>query len=296
MYQLQTRNCYYESEMQSLSPITIVKASGTKEPFSEEKIVKSLVASGLSPDIASQTVDYLKQHLREDMTTGAIYGQVSSYLQKNAPIENYFNYGLKRAVMDLGPSGFPFEILISDLLRINGFKTEVGVVTQGRCVTHEIDVIAQKQEKKYFVECKYHNSPGYKTDIQVALYTYARFLDISDNQQQNPSLKNYSWLITNTKVTSEVFDYCRCINLIVTTWTKPEGYGLQDLIIASGLHPVTLLYGISKEKIRSLLDKEIVTCVRLKTAILNNKVDDILNKEETNFILKNIAKVCKENE
>lgn len=283
--------------MQNLSPITIVKASGTKEPFSEEKIIKSLSRSGLSIDTANQTVDYLKHHLKADMTTGAIYGQVSSYLQKNAPIENYFNYGLKRAVMDMGPSGFPFEILISDLLQLNNFRTEVGVVTQGSCVTHEIDVIAQKEEKRYFIECKYHNSPGYKTDIQVALYTYARFLDISTNQlQQSPEIKNYSWLITNTKVTSEVFDYCRCINLAVTTWTKPDGHGLQDLIIASGLHPVTLLYGIPKDKIRSLLDREIVTCARLKTAILNNSVNDILNKEETNFILKNIAKVCKENE
>lgn len=282
--------------MQSLSPITIINASGTQEPFSEEKIVRSLSKSGLSLDTASQTVDYLKQHLKPDMTTDSIYGHVSEYLQKNAPVENYFNYGLKRAVMDMGPSGYPFEILISDLLRLENFKTEVGVVTQGRCITHEIDVIAEKGNDKYFIECKYHNTPGYKTDVQVALYTYARFQDVNNIQKQNnPWKKNFSWLITNTKVTSEVFDYCQCVDLRVTTWNHPQG-GLQDMITAAGLHPVTLLYQIPKNKIQIMLDRGIVTCARLKTAILNGQVNDILDQEERSLALNNINKISEDNE
>ncbi len=283
--------------MQNLNPITITKASGIKEPFNEEKVVRSLAKSGLSVDTASQAVSYLKSHLKEDMTTGAIYGHVSSYLQKNAPVENYFNYGLKRAVMDLGPSGFAFEILVSDILRLEKFKTEVGVVTQGKCVTHEVDVIAEKENEKYFVECKYHNTPGYKTDIQVALYTYARFLDISDVQtKNNPSENCFSWLITNTKVTSEVFDYCSCVGLRVTTWTHPKDQGLQDMIIKSGLHPVTLLYQIPKNDIKVLLDRGIVTCARLKSALLNDQVNDIIGKEEKSTILNSINRICKDNE
>jgi hypothetical protein len=196
--------------------------------------------------------------------------------------------------MDLGPSGYPFEVLVSDLLKLDNFKTEVGVVTQGKCVTHETDIIAQKENDKYFIECKYHNTPGYKTDIQVALYTYARFQDIENVQKQsNPTLNNYPWLITNTKVTSEVFDYCLCVGLRVTTWTHPEGKGLQEMIIASGLHPVTLLYGIPRTDIKALLDRDIVTCARLKTAILNDQVNDILDQKEKSFILDNIARICK---
>ena len=280
--------------MQIQSPITVIKASGIREPFSEEKVVRSLAGSGLSLDTASQTVSYLKKNLKPEVSTADIFGNVSSFLQKNAPIDNYFDYGLKRAIMDMGPSGFPFEILISDLLRIYGFKTEVGVITQGKCVTHEIDVIAQKSDKKYFIECKYHNTPGYKTDIQVALYTHARFQDVNYIQNKNnPTLTNFSWLITNTKVTSEVLDYCQCVGLVVTTWSLPKGQGLQNLITSSGLHPVTLLFNVTKEKIAELLKRQIVTCARLKNAILNNQVSDILNKEETDVILNNIAKVCK---
>lgn len=282
--------------MQNLNPITIVKASGTKEPFSEEKIVKSLSASGLSPDTTSKTIDYLKSHLKPESSTHAIYDNVSNFLIKNELTKNYFYYGLKRAVMALGPSGHPFEVLVSDLLKLQNYKTEVSVVTQGKCVTHEIDVIAQKEDKKYFIECKYHNAPGVKTDIQVALYSYARFLDINNAQNDNGNFHNFPWLITNTKATTEVLSYGRCVGQKVTTWALPEGDGLQDQLISTGLLPITVLYGISKDKIDALLNRGIVTCIRLNTAILNNQVDDILDANDTASVLAKIAIICKNNE
>jgi len=283
-------------EMHNQNPIAIVKASGAEEFFSEEKIIKSLAKSGLSKDTTTQTLDYLKNHLQQGMTTNSIYDHVSSYLQKNAPLENYFNYGLKRAIMALGPSGFAFEILISELLKKNNYKTEIGVITQGKCVTHEIDVIAQKGKEKYFIECKFHNTLGYKTDIQVALYSYARFLDVDMAQKTNGNVNNFPWLITNTKVTSEVITYCHCVNLKVTTMTQPAGQSLQDLIISSRLHPITLLYDIPREKIDVLLKRGIVTCSKLKNAILNQEINDLFNRNETSQLLTNIVKLCKENE
>ncbi|HSV95086.1 MAG TPA: ATP cone domain-containing protein [Spirochaetia bacterium] len=279
--------------MQSINPITVIKASGIKEPFSEEKVIRSLAKTGLSQDLTSRTVDHLKHQLKHEVTTDAIYNNVSTYLKKNEYTENFFYYGLKRAVMALGPSGHPLEFLVSDLLRSHNYKTEVGVVTQGKCVTHEIDVIAQKEDKKYFIECKYHNAPGTKIDIQVALYSYARFLDINDAQKKNGNVNNYPWLITNTKATTEVLNYGKCTGLKVTTWALPQGESLQDLIVTSGLHPITILYGISKNKIDALLARGIVTCARLNTAILNNEVSDILDENDTPAILSKIAIICK---
>lgn len=57
-------------------------------------------------------------------------------------------YDLKRALMELGPSGYPFEKLISDLLRKFGYRTKTNLTLQGKCVSHEIDVIAEKDGKK----------------------------------------------------------------------------------------------------------------------------------------------------
>ena len=53
-------------------------------------------------------------------------------------------YKLKKALMQLGPSGFLFEKLVGKIMEQEGFKTNVGVIVQGNCVQHEVDVIAQK--------------------------------------------------------------------------------------------------------------------------------------------------------
>jgi len=279
----------------TLSPVTIIKASGEQEPFDESKLVKSLAKTGLSVDVASQTVDYLKRHLRTGITTKDIHEHVSSYLKENAPVNNYYNYGLKRAIMDLGPSGHPFETIVSDVLTVYGYKTEVGVIVLGKCVTHEIDVVAKKDNKQFFIECKFHNSPGIKTDVQVALYTYARYLDIKSAMEHShgTDIAYFPWLVTNTKVTSEVFDYAGCVGLELTSWLDPKGHGMSDLIMSAGLHPVTLAYQIPRFKINLLLGRGIVTCARLKGAIQENHVSDILTREEINTTSLHIKEICK---
>jgi len=279
----------------TLSPVTIIKASGEQEPFDESKLVKSLAKTGLSVDVASQTVDYLKRHLRTGITTKDIHEHVSSYLKENAPVNNYYNYGLKRAIMDLGPSGHPFETIVSDVLTVYGYKTEVGVIVLGKCVTHEIDVVAKKDNKQFFIECKFHNSPGIKTDVQVALYTYARYLDIKSAMEHShgTDIAYFPWLVTNTKVTSEVFDYAGCVGLELTSLLDPKGHGMSDLIMSAGLHPVTLAYQIPRFKINLLLERGIVTCARLKGAIQENHVSDILTREEINTTSLHIKEICK---
>ncbi len=281
--------------MITLSPITVTKASGEQQHFDESKLAKSLATSGVSVDVASQTVDYLKRHLRTGITTKDIHEHVSSFLKENAPVNNYYNYGLKRAIMDLGPSGHPFETIVSDVLTGYGYKTEVGVIVLGKCVTHEIDVVAKKENKQFFIECKFHNSPGVKTDVQVALYTYARYLDIKSAMEQShgTDIAYHPWLVTNTKVTSEVLDYAGCVGLELTSWLFPKNHGMADLIIASGLHPVTLIYHLPRHKLNQLLERGVVTCARLKAAIEDRSVADLLNQEEITRSLQDIKTLCK---
>ena len=73
----------------------IVKASGEQEEYSEAKLVKSLALSGMSVDVAAQTLNHIKKDIKPRITTHDIFNNVSGYLKENAPVENYFNYGLK---------------------------------------------------------------------------------------------------------------------------------------------------------------------------------------------------------
>ncbi len=264
----------------------ITKSSGEQEKFNEEKLHKHLKNVGVNPPLAEEAITDLENNLSKINSTDAIYHNISEFLRHHGTIDNYFNYSLRRAVAMLGPSGHPFEQLVSEVLNTQGFRTEVGVTVLGKCVTHEIDVVAAKENTQYFIECKFHNTTGTKTDIQVALYTYARFLDVkSAMEQTHGQEKNYlPWLVTNTKVTSEVFDYGDCNNLKVTAWYYPEGEGLRDMIMTSKLHPVTLLYHISPHKINTLLNENIVTLSSLQEAIKKDRVSHILNNQEIDHI------------
>lgn len=280
--------------MHTTSSYPIIKASGEKEDFSEEKVVRSLASSGMSLDMANQTLSYLKTQLKPDITTHEIFGHVNQYLKENAPSQDYYNYGLKRAIMRLGPSGHPFETLVGDLLEKFGYQTQVSVTLGGECVTHEIDVIAVKDDKTYFIECKYHNSPGTKSDVQVALYTYARFLDIKKAMESlfDGNKTYHPWLMVNTKLTYDAIDYSKCVGIKTTTWSNPKEENLHGLILKSGLHPVTVLDSIPENRLQSLLDRDIVTCYRLNKAIENNSVNDILSPSEISKIKEDIKSIC----
>lgn len=264
----------------------IIKSTGEQQKFDESKLNKYLINSGVNKSLAKEAVNNVEQNLSQIKSTKDIHYHVSEFLKSQGEVDDYFNYGLRRAVTMLGPSGHPFEQLVSEVLSSQGYRTEVGVISLGKCVTHEIDVVAVKDNTQYFIECKFHNSTGVKTDIQVALYTYARFLDVKSAMEQNHGLekKYLPWLVTNTKVTSEVFDYGDCNNLKVTAWYFPEGEGLRDLIIKSKLHPVTLLYHVSPHKINTLLNENIVTLSSLREAIKKDHVKHIFTDQEIDHI------------
>lgn len=272
--------------MDNIRDLEIVKASGEIEKFSEEKLVQSLARSGISVDIASQALNQLKKHLKKGITSEEVFGKVCNYLQHNAPKVEYYNYILKRSIMKLGPTGHPFERLIGDILEHFGYETQVGVTLSGNCVNHEVDVIAVKENQTYFTECKYHNQPGTKSDVQVALYTYARFLDIEKAMKKlfDGNREYRPWIIVNTKLTYDAIDYAKCMGMRISAWNFPDDDNLHDMITKSGLHPVTVLESIPENKLQSLLNRDIVTCYRLSQAMDSGSVSEIFNNAEIDNI------------
>lgn len=230
--------------------INVVKATGEVEPFSEEKVISSLVRVGTSRQTAENIIAQVKPHLYPNIPTFEIYAEVMSILKKEQrPVAEKYN--LKKAIMDLGPTGYPFEKFIAAILQSTGYRVETNKIVNGKCVAHEIDVIAQNKEK-YMIECKFHGIPGGRTDVKVALYTYARFLDIKEKGFDIP------WLITNTKVTAEVKTYSLCMGMKVTAWDYPQSESLNEMIDKSGLYPITASTTLPEQKKLDLIEQGIV--------------------------------------
>jgi len=245
-----------------MSTIFITKASGEREPFSEAKLRRSLGRSGTSPQLIDSIVEAVVAGLREGMTTRNIYSRAFSLLRrKERPAAA--RYHTRAAIMELGPSGHPFEKFVGELMKAQGFSTEVAVVAEGRCISHELDVVAHKGEEHVMVECKFHNRSGTRSDAKVALYVQARFEDIEKRWKAAPghgTKLHAVWLVTNTKLTSDATRYAQCVGMHAIGWNYPAEEGLQDLIEKYQLHPVTCLTTLNRFHKRQLLDQGTVLC------------------------------------
>ncbi len=238
----------------------IIKASGEKEKFSEEKLYQSLKRAGAEPELAERVCRGVSECVQPETTTEEIFKQTFNRLQKENRILAE-RYNLKRAIMELGPTGFPFEKYIARILEEYGYATKTGEQIRGHCVSHEVDVIAQKEGEHFMVECKYHNKRGLKTDLKVALYTYARFLDIKKVWEKMPGHEYFfhqAWLVTNTKCTSQAISFAQCQGLKVISWHYPEQGCLNDLIENKGLYPITILPSLSNLAKERLSQQRIV--------------------------------------
>ncbi len=238
----------------------ITKEDGTEELFDEEKLKTSLLNAGTDPSIVEEAASNIKKHMREIMKSEDIYRLCLDHLQRTQP-DAAIKYTLKKAIMDLGPTGYVFERYFSKILAAHGFKTEVNRFVRGFCVEHEIDIIAEKGDNHFMVECKYHNDPGIKSDIKTALYVYARFLDIRNacDIEKNDYSFSQSWLTTNTKCSSEAKKYANCVKMRVTAWHYPRKENLEYFIESKKIYPVSILPGLENNQKHRLLDNDIIT-------------------------------------
>lgn len=118
------------------SELIITKASGLKAPFSTEKFKRSLINAGAAEEQAQAIMDELKPKLYEGISTKKIY-RIAHNLLRERSGHLAAKYHLKGAIMELGPSGYPFEKFIGEILKQQGYSVTVGVIVKGKCVYHE---------------------------------------------------------------------------------------------------------------------------------------------------------------
>ncbi len=274
--------------------INIIKHSGDIVPFNVDKLKDSLRRAQASEELIQQIVAQIESAIYNGITTKKIY-QMAFKMLKGKSRVSASKYKLKKALMELGPSGFPFEKLVGKLLEYEGFETKVGVIVQGNCVQHEVDVIAQKDNTHYMIECKYHSDQGRFCNVKIPLYIHSRFLDVEkqwEHQKGHEAKLHKGGVYTNTRFTTDAIQYGKCVGLLLTSWDYPLGNGLKDRIDQSGLHPLTALTTLTKVEKTKLLEKGIVLCKELReTPSLLNQIG--IDKTRQKKILEDSEELCK---
>lgn len=276
-----------------MAQILVKKADGRLEPLNYNKLKNALRRSGASSTLANEVIELISDKFYSNISTKEIYKLAFEKLSELKP-SAAARYALKNALLALGPDGYPFETFIAALLKGRGYSTQLRTILYGKCIQHEIDVIAWRGEHqghkptKFIVECKFHNSPQYQSNIQAALYTWARFLDI---KEKNPDIDS-AWLVTNTKFSKDVITYSDCVGLKLLGWSFPEDESIQIRIEENKLYPITILTHLNRRDFLALHEVGIITLKDLlfadeeilrKTKIREKELSRL--KEEAKIIL-----------
>jgi hypothetical protein len=245
----------------------IRKASGETEPFDPQKLIASLQSAGAISEDSEEIAANIGDWLTDGITTKKIYARAYHLLRKKNK-GHATRYNLKQALIELGSTGYPFEHLIGELFRRQGYKVEVGVIAEGRCITHEMDVIATKGEKQLIIECKYAQNQGKYVGIQVPLYVRSRVDDIISKRKDMVLYRDYRFtacVVTNTRFSEDSMQYARCADLQLLAWDYPDGNGLKDLLEKYRILPVTIMKHLTQKEKTELMNRDIVTVSQLRS-------------------------------
>lgn len=253
----------------------IVKSSGEVEEFSSEKVYSSIKKAGVSEEVASKLTSEVANKAEELKTTDDVHRYVFENL-KTVHLPFADRYNLKHAILDLGPSGFPFEKYVGKLFEKLGYGVNLDQILQGECITHEVDLILTKDDRTSLVEAKFHNKSGIKTSVQVSLYVKSRFDDIAAGPFGKQNDLDQMWIVTNTKFSSDATTYANFKQIRLLGWDYPAGESLGRLIDIHKLHPVTALSLLNFDQKQNLINDGIVLCADISES--NQRVVDLFEQ------------------
>lgn len=261
----------------------IRKSSGQFETFSREKLRHSLLRTGLNSSQCEEIANRVSEEVSNGTKTSDIYKKTLNLVKQSSSLAA-IHYSLKRSIFELGPAGHNFELFVSKYFEELDFRTQVSKIIQGKFVKHEIDVIAQKSQEKYFIECKFHNRYGIKNDIKTALYVKARW----DDSKEGPEGKDLIgfYLASNTSFSLDALTYAEGVGLKLLGVNAPQESPFIEQIKRMKLYPITSLRRINKHLKNELLKNKVILAkeipanlhILLKFGLTEEGIEDILNQ------------------
>ena len=249
-----------------MEELIVTKASGEEVVFSMDKLRQSLRNSGATEEQVEKVIKVIEPQLFNGIKTKKIYTWAFSILKKSTG-SVAAKYQLKKAITEFGPSGFPFEKFIGKLFERKGYHVKVGIIVQGTCVSHELDVVASSETEHMMMECKFHSTQGKMSDVKVPLYIHSRFNDVKSQWLLNKQIKDKklkAWVVTNTRFSPDALRYGTCAGLNLLSWDYPLNESIKVMIDKYKHYPITCLTLLTKPEKEHLLENNVVLCSELK--------------------------------
>jgi len=243
--------------------VYVTKADGSKQPFDKQKIINTCLRLQASLEQAQSIADKIEARAYDGIPTKKILQMVFFYMKKYRPAIVY-QIDLRQAIAMLR-SKPDFEIFVAKLFEAMGYGVETNLIIQGKCVEHEIDVVARKEEEVILVEVKHHVNHHTYSGLDVFLQLNSTLEDLREGYEigKNNFRFTKAILICNTKVSEHAKRYALCKGLEFIAWKFPTEKGLERIIEEYKLYPITFLKGIERNEAYKLADVGIVTVKQL---------------------------------
>lgn len=248
----------------------VKKHSGELIEYNPNSLKNSLSKSGANEKEVDHVFKEIEDQLYDGISTRKLYELAFEQLKI---IRNTFaaRYSLKKALRDLGPEGYYFEKWIARIYQEEGYEAITGQILQGHAVTHEIDVIAVKDNKMLAIECKFRNDIDAKISVTTPMYFMSRVIDITGHPYTcfNKNLEvNEGWLVTNAYFTSDSIKFAEYHNMNLLSWDYPKENSLKVKVDCSGEYPITCLTTLTDYDKSKLLK---ANCILVKDIVRDPK-------------------------
>jgi len=243
--------------------IYVTKADGSKQLFDKQKIINTCLRLQATLEQAQSIADRIEARAYDGIPTKKILQMVFQYMKKYRPAIGY-QIDLKQAIAMLR-SRPDFEIFIAKLFEAMGYEVEINLIIQGKCIEHEIDVIARKENEVILIEVKHHVNHHTYSGLDVFLQLNSTLEDLKEGYEigKNNFKFTRAILICNTKVSDHAKKYALCRGLEFIAWKFPPEKGLERLIEEYKLYPITFLKNMERNEACKLADIGIVTVKQL---------------------------------
>ncbi len=234
----------------------VIKHTGEHVNFEPEKLRNSLLKSGASVAIVDIILEKVINEIYEGISTKNIYKKAFGLLKKDA--NSYAaRYNLKSSIQMLGPAGFHFEKYIARIFESEKYETKINLSLQGKCVSHEVDVLIKKGERIEMVECKFHMSRDAASDVKIPMYILSRYNDLNVKEHEVFSKKDMisgCWVVTNNRFTTDAIDFAVCSGIKLLSWDYPIDNNLETKNLKDCLYPLTCLTTLTSSEKDKLLN------------------------------------------
>lgn len=273
--------------------IKVKKQDGELMLFDADSLRSSLLQSGASATEAELVYEKVTENIYDGIGTKELYGRAFAALKK---VRRSFaaRYSLKSAIKELGPEGYHFEKWMAKIFQKQGMDAITSQTLQGKAVTHEIDVVAARNDELWLCECKFRNDHSAKIGVTTTMYFLSRFNDLKPNEftyfgkQLTPSR---GCLITNAHFTTDSIAFAEYYGIELLSWSYPAENNIRSLTERFGLYPITCLTSLDNLQKQLMLSKN---CLLVREIVDNPVLLNHFNfsKKMKQEILEEATELC----